>query len=202
MLKSSSFLPEFSAAASHRGFRPRPAQVSLGFSGLQYFGATAPLGPPRPPLARDPSVARRSSLPSWACIAWRSSTTLMLRAASTCSLSFDNLSIDIDLRFVGVFMGVHCCCWAGSVRLLEDQLNCAVDLGVCSDHKSTSNSLAQHLLMGGRGMSNRHSETLPTAFPCLCQLGPEYVYCHLRVFRSCDIANLKLYIHSWNITIE
>jgi hypothetical protein len=106
MLKSSSFLPDFSAATSHRGFSPRPAQVSVGFSGLRYFGATAPRGPPRPPLARDPSVVRRSSLPSWSCIARRSSMTLVLRAASTCSLSFDNLSIDIDLRFIGGFMGV------------------------------------------------------------------------------------------------
>jgi hypothetical protein len=31
MLKSSSFFPVFSAAASHRGFRPRPAHVSAGY---------------------------------------------------------------------------------------------------------------------------------------------------------------------------
>lgn len=63
MLKSSSFLPCLSAAASQRGFRPRPAQVSAGFSGLRYFGGTAPLGPPRTPLRPDPE--RCESLPSW-----------------------------------------------------------------------------------------------------------------------------------------
>src|SRR5258706_14150287 len=63
ILKSSSFLPDFNAAASHRGFSPRPAHVSVGFAGLRYFGATGPRMPPRPPIARDP-VARRSSLPS------------------------------------------------------------------------------------------------------------------------------------------
>src|SRR6202011_3829646 len=51
MTKSSSFLPDLSAAASHRGFSPRPAQVSLGFSGLRYFGATFPLAPrPKAPF--------------------------------------------------------------------------------------------------------------------------------------------------------
>jgi hypothetical protein len=62
MLKSSSFLPAFSAAASHRGLRPRPAHVSAGLSGLRYFGATAPRMPPRPLLPRDPPAARRSNL--------------------------------------------------------------------------------------------------------------------------------------------
>src|SRR5215467_8412893 len=33
MLKCSSFLPDLSAAASQSGVSPRPAQVSLGFSG-------------------------------------------------------------------------------------------------------------------------------------------------------------------------
>src|SRR5262249_27919961 len=55
---------------------------------------------------------RRSRLPSWAWRVRRSSVTLVLRAASTCSLSFNSLSIDIDLRFIGVFMGVYCPCCA------------------------------------------------------------------------------------------
>jgi hypothetical protein len=42
MLKYSSFLPAFIAAVSHLGLSPRPAQVSPGFSGLRYFGATVP----------------------------------------------------------------------------------------------------------------------------------------------------------------
>jgi hypothetical protein len=62
ILKSSSFLPVFSAAASHRGLRPRPAHVSVGLSGLRYFGATVPCVPPRTPLLRAPRAARRSSL--------------------------------------------------------------------------------------------------------------------------------------------
>lgn len=100
MLNSSSFFPDFSAAASHRGLSPRPAHVSAGLSGLRYFGATAPRRPPRTPLPRDPPAARRSNLLSWSRTARRSSITLALTAASTCSLSFDNLSIDIDLRFM------------------------------------------------------------------------------------------------------
>ena len=36
MAKSSRLLPPFIAAVSHRGLRPRPAQVSAGFSGLRY----------------------------------------------------------------------------------------------------------------------------------------------------------------------
>jgi hypothetical protein len=64
-LKSSSFLPVFSAAASHRGFSPRPAHVSVGLSGLRYLGATAPRRPPRTPLPRAPLAARRSNLLSW-----------------------------------------------------------------------------------------------------------------------------------------
>jgi hypothetical protein len=58
MLKSSSFLPALMAVVSHRGFNPRPAQVSEGFSGLRYFGATLP----RTPLlwvAAAPDPARR-----------------------------------------------------------------------------------------------------------------------------------------------
>jgi hypothetical protein len=40
--KSSCFLPPLIAAVSQRGLRPRPAQVSAGFSGLRYLGATGP----------------------------------------------------------------------------------------------------------------------------------------------------------------
>jgi hypothetical protein len=40
-------LAALSAAASQRGFNPRPAQVSLGLSGLRYFGATLPRAAPR-----------------------------------------------------------------------------------------------------------------------------------------------------------
>ena len=39
--KSSIRLPDFSCAASQRGFLPRPAQVSEGRSGFRYFGMTA-----------------------------------------------------------------------------------------------------------------------------------------------------------------
>src|ERR1700674_5300062 len=46
--KSSGFFPVLIAAVSHRGFSPRPAQVSLGFSGLRYLSATDPRAPPRP----------------------------------------------------------------------------------------------------------------------------------------------------------
>ena len=35
------FLPPLSAATSHRGLLPLPAQVSLGFAGLRNFGVKA-----------------------------------------------------------------------------------------------------------------------------------------------------------------
>ena len=60
MAKSSSFLPDLIAAANHRGFNPRPAQVSLAFSGLRYLGATDdPFSPPRPAFARAPPTWNR-----------------------------------------------------------------------------------------------------------------------------------------------
>jgi hypothetical protein len=40
--KSSGFSPDFIAAVIHRGLRPGPLQVSEGFVGLRYLGATGP----------------------------------------------------------------------------------------------------------------------------------------------------------------
>src|SRR5262245_44530921 len=100
MLKCSSFLPDLSAAASQRGVSPRPAQVSLGFSGLRYFGATGPRAPILRPLARNWDGENRESLSSSACRVRRSSATLLRRIASIWSLSFISLSIDIDFRFI------------------------------------------------------------------------------------------------------
>ena len=53
--KSSGFLPDLIAAANQRGFNPRPAQVSAGFSGLRYLGATAPRAP-NPRITFDPDL--------------------------------------------------------------------------------------------------------------------------------------------------
>lgn len=44
MRKSSSFFPDWSCAVSQRGCFPRPAQVSVGFSGFLYFGNTCGYG--------------------------------------------------------------------------------------------------------------------------------------------------------------
>jgi hypothetical protein len=76
--KSSIFFPPLMAAVSHRGFNPRPAHVSAGFSGLRYLGATDPLGPPRPnaDFARPAPPWKRSSFESSASRAWRCSVTL------------------------------------------------------------------------------------------------------------------------------
>ena len=98
MLKFSSFLPAFSAAESHRGFNPRPAHVSAGLSGLRYFGATGPRAPPPTRFRLDPPAVRRPRLPSRSSSVRRSSKTFAPRAASTCSLSFVSLSIDMDFR--------------------------------------------------------------------------------------------------------
>jgi hypothetical protein len=62
-LKSFSFPPALRAAVTHRGFNPRPAQVSAGFSGLRYFGSTLPRAPPlRSTVAPDPTRPRFISL--------------------------------------------------------------------------------------------------------------------------------------------
>src|SRR5882672_2960947 len=42
---SSADFPPLIAAVNHFGLNPRPAQVSSGFCGLRYFGATGPLSP-------------------------------------------------------------------------------------------------------------------------------------------------------------
>src|SRR5258707_3697744 len=106
MLKSSSFLPDLRAAASHRGFSPRPAQVSLGFSGLRYFGATFPLAPrPKAPFDRPPPAWKRSSLASSDSRERRSSETLLPNTASILPRSPISASIDIDFKFI--FMLLH-----------------------------------------------------------------------------------------------
>src|SRR6202047_1505314 len=82
MRKSSIFLPDLIAAANHRGFKPRPAQVSAGLSGLRYFAATLPRAPhPKAAFARAPPWTRVSFASSDSSIR-RCSTTLALRTAS------------------------------------------------------------------------------------------------------------------------
>src|SRR5580704_14003586 len=59
--KSSCFLPDLIAAANHRGFKPRPTQVSAGLSGLRYLGATFPHEPrPKADFERAPPWKRVS----------------------------------------------------------------------------------------------------------------------------------------------
>jgi hypothetical protein len=50
--KSSADFPPLIAAVNHFGLNPRPAQVSSGFCGLRYFGATGPLSPNPEPFFR------------------------------------------------------------------------------------------------------------------------------------------------------
>jgi hypothetical protein len=99
--KSSTFFPIFIAADSHRGLNPRPAHVSLGFSGLRYFGATGALAPRREPdfeLA-DPAW-KRVSFDSSASNARRWSVTLAPNVSLTCSRRATSWSIDIDFKFM------------------------------------------------------------------------------------------------------
>jgi hypothetical protein len=99
--KSSSFLPPFIAAASHRGFNPRPAQLSLSLSGLRYFGATFPRAPrPKADLGRPAPPRKRASLESSDSSVRRCSTTLALITASTCPRRLVSWPIDIDFRFI------------------------------------------------------------------------------------------------------
>jgi hypothetical protein len=96
--KSSCFLPDLIAAANQRGFNPRPAQVSAGFSGLRYLAATDPLGPPLPtlPLPRPPS--NRISLDISDSSSCRRSVTFAWMVASILSFRSRNFSIDILFR--------------------------------------------------------------------------------------------------------
>jgi hypothetical protein len=59
ILNSSIRFPNLNCATSHRGFLPRPAQVSDGRSGLRYFGCTSGYG--RCAVAGTRSCTRRSS---------------------------------------------------------------------------------------------------------------------------------------------
>src|SRR6266700_5048285 len=105
MLKSSSFLPDLSAAASHRGFSPRPAQVSPGFSGFRYFGATFPRAPrPKADFAREPPDSKRVSLASSDSRLRRSSETLDPNIASILPRRPTSASIDIDFKFIFILL--------------------------------------------------------------------------------------------------
>src|ERR1700730_5753578 len=96
--KSSSFLPLLMAALNHRGLRPRPAQVSAGFSGLRYLGATAPLAPPRPDLvAFPPRLSNCASFASSVSSSRRRSLTFALMAASMLLFRSCSLAIGIVL---------------------------------------------------------------------------------------------------------
>jgi hypothetical protein len=93
--KSSNDFPPLMAAVSQRGFNPRPAQVSVGFSGLRYFGATEPPLPTLPPL---PPPSNRASLDSSDSSSRRRSVTLSAIAVSTCLANSCNLGMGIVLR--------------------------------------------------------------------------------------------------------
>src|ERR1700732_1495934 len=100
MRKSSIFLPDLIAAANHRGFKPRPAQVSAGLSGLRYFAATLPRAPhPKAAFARAPP---------WTRVSFASSDSTVRRCAMTLALSAEatrfrrsiRRSTDIDFKFI------------------------------------------------------------------------------------------------------
>src|SRR5580700_1976769 len=116
MLKYSSRFPVFMAAVSHLGISPRPAQVSLGLSGLRYLGATAP---PRRVTSFPPALlSNRLSFASSDCSVFRSSRTLPLRAASTLSRRLVRRSSDIDFRFMDIVSGIRQDARIGKNRLL------------------------------------------------------------------------------------
>jgi hypothetical protein len=98
MAKSSIFLPPLIAAASHLGLRPRPAQVSDGFSEFRYLGATEPLGPPGPAglprRLRGPPSSFGNSVSSSS----RRVFTFSLIAASTLLFRSCSWGTDIVLR--------------------------------------------------------------------------------------------------------
>src|SRR6266436_356997 len=79
--KSSADFPPLIAAVNHFGLNPRPAQVSSGFCGLRYFGATGPLSPNPEPFLRGVFAPwNRLSFASSDSRARRWSITLLARA--------------------------------------------------------------------------------------------------------------------------
>src|SRR6516164_3316233 len=98
--KSSSFFPDLIAAASQRGFRPRPAHVSEGFSGLRNFGATFPLTPRPTDFERVPPDSKRLNFASSISSARRSSDTFDASRASMRPFSPTSASIVIDFKFI------------------------------------------------------------------------------------------------------
>src|SRR5262249_11661138 len=101
--KSSIFFPDLIAAVSQRGFNPRPAQVSAGFSGLRYLVATAlPATRPRSGLEPLPPPLKWVRLASLVWSDRRCSVTLAERAASTRPLSSTSFSIDIVFKAIFV----------------------------------------------------------------------------------------------------
>ena len=122
--KSSTFFPIFIAADSHRGLSPRPAQVSLGFSGLRYFGATGALAPRREPDFEPADPAwKRVSFDSSASKARRWSVTLAPKVSLTCSRRATSWSIDIDFKFM-LLRSIHggrlarCCTGSGTLSVV------------------------------------------------------------------------------------
>jgi hypothetical protein len=100
MRKSSSFLPDLIAAANHRGFNPRPAQVSAELSGFRYLGATFPQVPrPKADFDRVPPWKRVSFASSDSSVR-RCSVTFPLSAAATRSRKPISCSTDIDFKFI------------------------------------------------------------------------------------------------------
>jgi hypothetical protein len=93
--KSSNDLPPLMAATNQRGFSPRPAQVSVGFSGLRYLAATEALRPTLPPL---PPPSNRASLASSDSSCRRLSVTFSAIAPSTYRANSCNLGMGIALR--------------------------------------------------------------------------------------------------------
>src|SRR5258707_176398 len=116
ILKSSSLLPVFSAAASHLGFSPRPAHVSEGFPGLtnSELSSTAPtevnrrVAPRRRPNAEVRSREHLTPAEVDAMIeaakkgrhGHRDATAILvafrhgLRAAELCDLRWDQVDFD------------------------------------------------------------------------------------------------------------
>jgi hypothetical protein len=86
------------AAVSQRGLRPRPAQVSAGFSGFRYLGATGPIRPVRANLVAFRPPVKPASFDSSDSSSWRRAVTLAAMAASTWLLRACNLAIGIVFR--------------------------------------------------------------------------------------------------------
>src|ERR1700731_4640059 len=142
LMRKASFLalPAFISSRIHLGVAPRPAQVSLGFFLLRYFGATLrPLSfEPLRPGGRPRLTPLPTSVPVRADSCLRNADAFSPMVSVMLSRRSIKASIDILVRLFGLAMwALHwrCLCKGG---ILHSTYTCAMAYGNSSRRRSNS----------------------------------------------------------------